>query len=127
MLLGDEGFGIHLADVLGARGADSGPAVLAGELHTADGGVVARGAGGNGGDGSHHNNTLGTGSRGCNYEGGSGGGGGGYYGGRTTCCEDGKGYGGTSYMKNTFVNQSFIIGINDGAGKARLTWYGESL
>ncbi len=50
MLLADEGFGIDLADVLGARGADCGPAVFAEDFDAAYRGVVAWGLGGDGED-----------------------------------------------------------------------------
>ena len=83
--------------------------------------------GGNGGDGRYVETSFGYGSNGCAAPGGSGGGGGGYYGGKTECREDGKGYGGSSFISNAFTNVSTIIGNNSGDGKARLQWYGDSL
>ena len=78
--------------------------------------------GGNGGDSDNTNGKQGNGSGGCSYNGGSGGGGGGYYGGKTVCREDGKGYGGSSYISDIFENTSSLLGGREGDGHATITY-----
>ena len=78
--------------------------------------------GGNGGDSDNTNGKQGNGSGGCSYNGGSGGGGGGYYGGKTVCREDGKGYGGSSYISEIFENTSSLLGGREGDGHATITY-----
>ena len=80
--------------------------------------------GGYGGDSTMTNENEGIGSNGCSHHGGSGGGGGGYLGGRTICVEDGKGYGGSSYISDDFINSSSLIGGNEGDGKATIAFIG---
>ena len=80
--------------------------------------------GGVGGDSEHTNGTLGTGTNGCPFTGGSGAGGGGYYGGRTQCSDSGHGYGGSNFTASGFSAVTSEAGIREGHGTATVTYAG---